>query len=127
MLKISNIDHMNLNVKNLNESLNFYNQLFGMEVKEQGVSESGRKFVITGLKDKLYLALYEDSHLEEPHINHFGVHVENFDEVKDRLEQLGIPINYGGAVNWGKSKSIYINDPNGLEIELTEVFGGGLS
>jgi hypothetical protein len=30
------------------------------------------------------------------------------------------------VVAWQKSRSIYIKDPNGYEIELSEVWGGGL-
>jgi lactoylglutathione lyase len=33
---------------------------------------------------------------------------------------------YGGSVQWPKSRSVYISDPNGYEIELAEIWGGGL-
>ena len=39
---------------------------------------------------------------------------------------MGVNILYGGAVDWGRSNSVYITDPSGWEIELTEQFGGGL-
>ena len=31
-----------------------------------------------------------------------------------------------GVYEWEYSRSVYITDPNGYEVELTEVFGGGL-
>jgi hypothetical protein len=31
-----------------------------------------------------------------------------------------------GVVQWEKSRSVYILDPNGYEIELSEIDGGGL-
>ena len=31
-----------------------------------------------------------------------------------------------GLYEWEHSRSVYITDPNGYEVELTEVFGGDL-
>jgi catechol 2,3-dioxygenase-like lactoylglutathione lyase family enzyme len=59
-------------------------------------------------------------------IAHFGFHVENFDEIMKTCESLGVTIHYDGPVKFEKSRSIYISDPNGYDIELSEVFGGGL-
>ncbi len=39
---------------------------------------------------------------------------------------MDIEIFYGGPLKWESSTSIYIKDPNGYEIEPSEVFGGGL-
>jgi hypothetical protein len=39
---------------------------------------------------------------------------------------VAIEIFYGGPIEWEKSASIYISDPNGYEIELSKVFGGGI-
>ncbi|PIW35462.1 MAG: VOC family protein, partial [Nitrosopumilales archaeon CG15_BIG_FIL_POST_REV_8_21_14_020_33_23] len=59
-------------------------------------------------------------------IAHFGFHVENFDEIMKICTSLGVKIYYDGPVQFEKSRSIYISDPNGYDIELSEVFGGGL-
>ena len=42
------------------------------------------------------------------------------------IDTINIKIFYGGPLNWEKSTSIYIQDPNGYEIELSKVFGGGI-
>lgn len=122
-LKVSSIDHINMSVKNLAQSVEFYKNLFGFEIKKEQPEEKSK---IIG-DDNVKLCLYEDSEMKpEGAIAHFGFHVENFDEIIKTCESLGVKIYYDGPVQFEKSRSIYISDPNGYDIELSEVFGGGL-
>jgi catechol 2,3-dioxygenase-like lactoylglutathione lyase family enzyme len=59
-------------------------------------------------------------------IAHFGFHIQNFDDIMEKCKSLGVTIYYDGPVQFEKSRSIYISDPNGYDIELSEVTGGGL-
>ncbi|MBT3584539.1 MAG: VOC family protein [Halobacteriovoraceae bacterium] len=130
MLQISGIDHLNLNIVNLDKSIEFYNKVLGFEIKEEGTSPSGSPYAIIGSSERAYLCLYQN--LESPlsedrdkrYLNHLGFNITNFDDVKKSLKELGVNIDleYG----YENSRSIYITDPNGLEIELSEKFGGGL-
>ena len=128
MIKTTGIDHLNINIKNFEETIGFYQKHFGFELKEEGKSGSGNLFKIIGLKDKLYLALYEIPYNEKEtgHVNHIGLHVENFDETIKYIKEQGIKITMD-TYQYPYSRSIYIEDPNGLEIELSEVFGGDLN
>ena len=63
---------------------------------------------------------------ESLRINHFGLALEDFDSAVQRLNELGVEILYGGPVAWPHSRSIYIRDPSGHEIELAEKVGGDL-
>jgi len=124
-LKITGIDHINLTVKNLDESCKFWKNLFGFETLEEILKENGR---IIGNKNAI-LALYENPNFgkyKKAGFNHLSFHIENFDEVEQKCLDLGHKIQYGGVLKWKYSRSIYINDPNGYEIELAEVWGGGL-
>ena len=58
MVKINRIDHINMNVTDLKETLSFYNEIFGFTVKEQG-NRQGVEYAIIGLKDTVYLCVYE--------------------------------------------------------------------
>ena len=124
-LKVNGIDHLNMEVINLNETVEFYNQLFGFTViKEQ--SEENSKIIGN---EKVKLCLYETDGFHgytKKGFHHFGLHIENFEDVMHKCTEMGIEIFYGGPLKWEKSTSIYIKDPNGYEIELAEVFGGGL-
>ncbi len=123
MLKTVCIDHINMTVKDLDESVKFYSELFGFVVmKKQPEQDS----VIIG-DENVKLCIYQgDSAGDRNGISHFGIHVSNFDEVLEICKRLSVPVMYNGVLEWEKSRSIYIQDPNGYEIELSEVEGGGL-
>lgn len=129
-------DHINMYVKSIEDSIDFYHRVFGTdgEIKESG-ERRGIKWVIIGIPHKFYFCLYEQKDKEyDPdamHINHIGFYVSDFDETVRRIESLEIPIEYKGKpITWhtrnGSSRSLYINDPNGYKIEFAEKLGGGL-
>ena len=79
--------------------------------------------------ERVKLCLYETEDFygyTKKGFNHFGLHIENFEDIMHKCKEMGIEIFYGGPLKWEKSSSIYIKDLNGYEIELAEVFGGGL-
>ena len=124
-LIVNGMDHLNLEVENLKESIDFYNKLFGFVVLKDQPEQNSK---IIG-NEKVKLCLYEIDEFKgytKKGFHHFGLHINNFDEVLSKCEQMGIKIYYGGPIEWEKSTSIYIQDPNGYEIELTDNFGGGL-
>ena len=124
-LNVNGLDHLNFEVKNLEESVSFYNQLFGFVVLKDQPDQNSK---IIG-NEKVKLCIYEIEGFKgysKKGFHHFGLHIENFDEVLTKCEEMGIKIYYNGPIKWEKSTSVYIQDPNGYEIELTENFGGGL-
>jgi catechol 2,3-dioxygenase-like lactoylglutathione lyase family enzyme len=128
MITVTGVDHINMNVKDLEASKKFYKDAFGFELKEEGFRNGGN-WAIIGLPGRIYLALYEvgEAKLVEQdlQINHFGLHVEDFDALEEHLAGKGVTIDH--KWDYGASRSIYINDPNGYEIELSEKLGGGLN
>lgn len=127
ILDATSIDHVNMKVKNLEQSVEFYKNLFGFEVKqEDNPNKIDAPSKIIG-NDSIKLCMYEVPDMSpEGGIAHFGFNISNFSEVIKKCEELGVKILYGGVVDWEKSKSVYIVDPSGYEIELGEVSGGGL-
>lgn len=125
ILNVTGLDHLNLSVKNLDETVDFYSKLFGFSVlKEQPEQDSK----IIG-NDKVKLCLYQSDDLQVSQnsgFNHFGFHIENFEDIITICKEMNIEIFYGGPIEWEKSSSIYIADPNGYEIELSKKFGGAL-
>jgi catechol 2,3-dioxygenase-like lactoylglutathione lyase family enzyme len=124
MLNISGADHLNLEVHDLSETLDFYADLFGFKILKEQPEENS---LIIG-NDQFGLCIYETGYKQDviKGFHHFGFHVQNFDDILPLLEQKNIPVRYGGILKWEKSESIYIADPNGYEIELSRVWGGGL-
>jgi catechol 2,3-dioxygenase-like lactoylglutathione lyase family enzyme len=125
------MDHVNMGVSDLDVSVAFYTALFGLEIKEQGSSPGGR-WCIIGAPDRFYLCLGEMRSAdrfkaEGIHINHVGFVVDDIDETINRIRTLGIPLVYGDrTVDWPRSRSAYVTDPDGIVIEITNRFGGGL-
>lgn len=121
-LKTTGIDHANMMVKDLEESVRFYSELFGLELKKDQPEQDSK---IIG-NDTVKLCLYQNpENVFIKGINHIGFHIQNFDEVVSKCESMGITMPYG-VIQWEHSRSVYIIDPNGYEVELTEIFGGGL-
>jgi lactoylglutathione lyase len=124
-LKTTGIDHLNLTVRSLDESCRFWEDLLGFKILEN-IPEQNGKIIGNG---RAFLALYEDpnfSFTDKTGFNHLSFHIENFEDAEALCSKMGIEIGYGGIIEWEKSRSIYINDPNGYEVELSEVWGGGL-
>ena len=126
-LKATSIDHVNMKVKDLEKSVEFYKNLFGFEIKqEENPNKIDAPSKIIG-NDAIKLCMYEIPDMSpEGGIAHFGFNIANFNEIIQKCEELGVEVLYGGIVDWDKSKSVYIVDPSGYEIELGEISGGGL-
>jgi catechol 2,3-dioxygenase-like lactoylglutathione lyase family enzyme len=126
-LDATSIDHVNMKVKNLADSVEFYCNLFGFEIKqEENPNKTDVPSKIIG-NNSIKLCLYEVASMTpEGGIAHFGFHIANFEQVIAKCQDLGVQILYGGEVDWEKSKSVYIVDPSGYEIELSKISGGGL-
>ena len=127
MINVKAIDHLNFTIKNFKETLGFYQSVFGFELLEEGFRMDGKPFKIVGIKGKFALCLSEEENFTKTEsFNHFGLHVDNFDDVINILDERGIDYQYGGAVSYDHSRSVYTSDPNGHEIEISEVAVGGL-
>src|SRR6266542_4197792 len=93
-------DHVNMFVRDLDESLAYYQALFGTDpqLKASGTAK-GIRWAIIGIPRRFYFCLYERDSLDfDPdamHINHVGFHVADFDETERRVRALGVPIRYG--------------------------------
>jgi len=127
MLNITMIDHLNFTVRSFDQTQSFYQKIFGFELLQEGRNMSGDSFKIIGLKGRFALCLSEnEEQISEGGFNHFGINIANFDDILPILEKNNVHYQYGGAVDYEKSRSIYITDPDGYEIELSETPVGGL-
>lgn len=71
--------------------------------------------------------MYEDPQMSTGGgIAHFGFHIASFDQIMDRCKELNVEVLYGEPIKFEKSRSVYIKDSSVYDIELSEVFGGGL-
>lgn len=98
MIKTIGIDHINLLVKNLQESFTFYHDLFGFEILKNQPEENS--YIIGNTNTKL--CLYEVPGLPKydrvAGFNHFSIIVENFDDVLSLCKQLGVYVWHDGHI-----------------------------
>lgn len=125
MIQANRIDHINATVTNLQKSVEFYKDIFGLKTFEKGES-NGSPYEIIGDPESFYLCLYQGQQREQGAVNHLGIHIKEFDQAYKNLKEKGIELYYGGVVQYPNSRSLYIKDPDGNNIELSEVFGGDL-
>lgn len=134
-IRVAGIDHVNISVSDLECAMDFYGSVFGFRLAEDGRSRTEAPFVIMTASGRAFLALHESDRVEtpsRPFINHWGFVVGDIELVRRRLARHRVKIQdgdsaSGGIRNWPHSRSIYVYDPDGHEIELVEVFGGGLA
>ncbi len=136
-ITVTAIDHINLTVSDLDKSVAFYNDTFGLGIREDHRDDE-RPYVIVGKPGVGFMALHQrppspksDTGRRRGRINHWGFVVDDFDSLIERLERHGVPVLYSdngsdGIIDYPNSSSVYVADPDGTEIELTSRFGGGL-
>jgi catechol 2,3-dioxygenase-like lactoylglutathione lyase family enzyme len=121
---IKHLDHLNMTVANLDETLRWYADLFDFQVQERG-TWNGAPWAIVKSGEAL-LCLYEYADFDRPSarknrihgLNHFALRVTDGPAFQARAEKLGVKLNYEGPVDWPHSTAFYVNDPTGHEIEV---------
>lgn len=121
------IDHVEIIVRDLDESIDFYTNVLGFRVKER------TKMNAHPLQEIAYLEL-NDTVVEfmlvegaapvsddawQIGLRMMALEVEDMDRVLEYLKSEGIETSWG-PVSFGKSKRAEIKDPNGLRIELRQ-------
>jgi catechol 2,3-dioxygenase-like lactoylglutathione lyase family enzyme len=127
-MSVKHIDHLNLSVRDLDETLAWYRQMFGFERREGGLCEDGTPWAILQAGDAL-LCVYE--HPERTMVdgdelasrglhglNHFGLRITDRQAWERTVEREGVEVQYGGPVRWPRSTAWYVLDPTGYEIEV---------
>ncbi|MBW4614201.1 MAG: VOC family protein [Desmonostoc vinosum HA7617-LM4] len=123
-MKFNRFEHINLSCKDIDASKKFYQTLFpDWSVRAEGVF-NGSRWMHFG-NDQFYLALNDDPEQKRIHqayesigINHVGFVIEDGESMKKLLETESI--EYYTMTAPETKHRIYVNDPDGNEIELVE-------
>jgi len=126
-MTVTQLDHLNVTVENVAESVKWYGRVFGFERVEGGVRQ-GHPWAIIRAGEAM-LCLYERPHWSPVsdalkastpvhRVNHVGLRITDEARWLATLEREAIEPKFGGPIRYGASTSWYIDDPTGHEIEV---------
>lgn len=111
-------------VKNMEESLAFYRDVLGLQVAERIQVMPGLElsFLNTG-ETQIELVMNEESQTAVVgSAVSLGFEVDSLDSTLEMLREKNIPLHSGPFVH-PTVRFIFIQDPNGLKIQLKETLG----
>ena len=122
------LDHVNIPVIDLEESIAFYQDLFDWRVRWRGKTTFGKPAAHVGDGEQ-YIGLIQvasdDPQLPDysrPGLNHFGIVVDSLEKARETLAKRGIsPHN---EPEYEPGRRFYFFDPNGVEVELIDYDDG---
>ena len=125
MIKIQGIDHVAVNVRDINKSVEFYTKVIGLKITEREPSKPGVEYFLDC--GSSLIGIIQAKNLADNHpfaheglgANHFSfrVHANDFDPMIKRLEENSVKIEY--AKKREKSWSLYFYDIDGNKLEVT--------
>lgn len=132
-IKVTALDHIVLNVKNVERSLEFYMGVLGLQGERVEEFRQGKVgFPSVRIHAETLIDLFPASDptgaqqrrdKKEGNLNHFCLVVgqEDFAGIVDYLNENGVVIKQGPVSRWGargRATSVYFFDPDGNEIEI---------
>ncbi|GJL63590.1 MAG: VOC family protein [Nitrospirales bacterium] len=124
-MNITKLLHTRMRVSNMEQTIAFYRDVLGLEVVDQKVSPRGSHlaFLATPNSDELIeLCSFPTSgqvRVQEDLI-HLAFQVDNLDTTIKELQDKHVPITDGPTTSSSGSRFIFIDAPDGYEIELIE-------
>lgn len=124
-MRVKKLLHTRMRVSNLDETIRFYTTVLGLDVVERKTSPRGSQlaFLRTPNSDELIeLTSFPPSgpvKVQEDLV-HLAFQVESLDETVASLNAQGVNITDGPTKTSSGSRFIFIDAPDGYEIELVE-------
>jgi lactoylglutathione lyase len=128
-LKIKKLLHTRMRVSDMDQTIAFYTSVLGLEVLERKVSPRGSHLAflrVPNSEELIELCSFPQSgpvKVQEDLV-HLAFQVDNLDATIAALQQQGIRITDGPTKTSSGSRFIFIDAPDGYEIELIERPGG---
>ena len=125
MNKILGIDHVALNVRNIDKSVEFYTKVLGLKITQREPSKPGVEYFLDAGPSLIGIIQAKDLNDSHPFsheglgANHFSfrVHSNDFESMIQHLEKHDVKIEY--AKKRPQSWSLYFYDIDGNKLEVT--------
>ncbi len=125
MIRIQGIDHVAINCRDLERSLEFYTKVLGLPITKREPSKPGIEYFLDCGPALVGLIQGDSAKGEHPlkgdglggnHVS-FRVRTGDFDSVVETLKRQKVPIHFSKKRE--KSWSVYFEDPDGNKLEIT--------
>lgn len=115
---ISGLDHINIETTDLEASVRFYEQLLGMHTGWRPSFDVPGAWLYVDDQPVIHLVLRESIHPGPTGaIHHVALKATGLDDMMQRLGQLGIEFSRTVVPDL-KVTQLFIDDPNGVKLEL---------
>jgi catechol 2,3-dioxygenase-like lactoylglutathione lyase family enzyme len=116
---IHGLNHANISTAKLKETIAFFTEVIGLRVGPRPGFDFGGAWLYSG--DQPVIHLVERSAGRDPNgaLDHISFTVDDLAAELRRLDQLGIPYRWSEIPD-GFGRQAFVQDPNGVAIELTE-------
>ncbi len=124
-LKITKLLHTRMRVSDMDQTLAFYTEVLGLEVLERKVSPRGSHLAflrVPNSEELIELCSFPPSgpvNVQEDLV-HLAFQVDNLDDTIASLKKQSIRVTDGPTTTSSGSRFIFIDAPDGYEVELIE-------
>jgi lactoylglutathione lyase len=124
-MKIKKLLHTRMRVSDMEQTIAFYTNVLGLEVLERKVSPRGSHLAflkVPNSEELIELTSFPPSgpvKVQEDLV-HLAFQVESLDETMASLNAMGVKVTDGPTQTSSGSRFIFIDAPDGYEVELIE-------
>lgn len=124
-MKVQKLLHTRMRVSDMDQTIAFYTAVLGLEVLERKISPRGSHLAflrVPNSDELIELCSFPPSgpvKVQEDLV-HLAFQVENLDDTIATLNQKGVTITDGPTKTSSGSRFIFIDAPDGYEVELIE-------
>jgi lactoylglutathione lyase len=124
-MPVTKLLHTRMRVSDIDQTIHFYTTVLGLEVMERKTSPRGSHLAflkVPNSEELIELASYPPSGpvTVQEDLIHLAFQVESLDDTMRDLSAKGIKITDGPTQSSSGSRFIFIDAPDGYEIELIE-------
>lgn len=117
--------HTRMRVSDLDESVSFYEKVFGLEVSRRHESPRGSKLVFLSVPnsdEEIELTYFPGSGAVEVQedLMHLAFEVESMSEFETHTKSVGVPLSDGPTQSSSGSIFAFVDAPDGYEIEVIQ-------
>lgn len=124
-MKITKLLHTRMRVSDLDQTIQFYTSVLGLEVVERKTSPRGSQLAflkVPNSDELIELTSFPPSGpvTVQEDLVHLAFQVENLDQTIASLNAKGVKVTDGPTETSSGSRFLFIDAPDGYEIELIE-------